>query len=89
MALQVGTPGYMAPEVMHKERKTVGYSWPADMWSLGIMIWELVDGLPPRWAPMSWYWTPTIHFPERFSKVRGVSRSTTRLTETAAPGAQA
>lgn len=64
---QAGTPGYMAPEVLNKDRKTVGYSFPADMWSLGIMTWEFVSGLPPRWAPMSWYWTPTLHFPDHFS----------------------
>lgn len=39
-------------------------------WSLGIMLWELVDGRWPKWAPLSWYWTSTLHFPQHFSPVR-------------------
>lgn len=66
----VGTPGYMAPEVVHgasQGQKNQGYSYPADIWSLGIMLWELVDGRWPKWAPLSWYWTSTLHFPQHFS----------------------
>uniref|UniRef100_A0A7R9V3J8 Protein kinase domain-containing protein n=1 Tax=Chlamydomonas euryale TaxID=1486919 RepID=A0A7R9V3J8_9CHLO len=64
---KAGTPGYMAPEVYHAQGKaTGGYSYPADMWSIGVMLWEMVDGLLPRWAYLSWYWT-RLHFPEKFS----------------------
>lgn len=39
----LGTPYYMAPEVM----KGKGYSFYADLWSLGIIIYELYTGRFP------------------------------------------
>lgn len=41
--LIVGSPYRMAPEVFAGEK----YSFPADIWSLGIMLRELADGEPP------------------------------------------
>lgn len=39
----IGTPEYMAPEVfIHK-----GYSYSADLWSLGIIFYELLAGRNP------------------------------------------
>lgn len=63
-----GTQGYMAPEIVHAQGKSNGgYGYPADIWSMGVMLWEMVDGALPKWAPMSWYWT-SLHFPPHFSK---------------------
>lgn len=36
-----GTIGYVAPEVLQGQS---GYSYPADLWSLGILITELLTG---------------------------------------------
>ncbi|GLC42476.1 hypothetical protein PLESTB_001102500 [Pleodorina starrii] len=60
-----GTPLYMAPEIVHGNKG--GYSFSADIWSVGIMLWEMVDGALPKWAAVSWYWTKTLHCPDKFS----------------------
>ena len=38
-----GTPDYLAPEVILRQ----GYGKPVDWWSLGIILYEFLIGVPP------------------------------------------
>lgn len=39
----IGTPNYMAPETLAGK----GYSFPVDLWSLGVMLFEFMAGYVP------------------------------------------
>jgi microtubule-associated serine/threonine kinase len=41
-----GTPDYIAPEVILMQ----GYGKPVDWWSVGIVLYEFLIGVPPLWA---------------------------------------
>lgn len=40
----IGTPYWMAPEVI----KADNYDVRCDVWSLGVVLWEMIEGDPPR-----------------------------------------
>jgi serine/threonine protein kinase len=42
----VGSPDYIAVEVMRGE----GYTFAVDWWSVGVIIYEMIAGLPPFYA---------------------------------------
>lgn len=43
----IGTPEYMAPEMLIRTRREKGYGYSVDVWSMGVFIYELTTGSPP------------------------------------------
>uniref|UniRef100_A0A7S1U5U3 cGMP-dependent protein kinase n=1 Tax=Phaeomonas parva TaxID=124430 RepID=A0A7S1U5U3_9STRA len=65
-----GTPDYLAPEIILNE----GHDLSVDYWALGVLIYEMVSGLPPFYAedPMEVYEKIlSVHYtiPPTFSKM--------------------
>jgi len=51
-----GTPLYIAPEIIQKK----SYTSKVDVWSLGIILYELATGRPPFYATTVHLLTPKI-----------------------------
>ena len=41
-----GTPGYVAPEILNREK----YGTKVDMWSMGVILFIMLGGYPPFYA---------------------------------------
>ena len=48
----MGTRNYIAPEIIIKDYKTIGYSKSCDIWSLGIIAYYLLTGRNPMPSQM-------------------------------------
>jgi len=63
---RTGTAAYMAPEVQARQP----YDTAADMWSLGVTLWHLLDGQLPTWCDgvTAVLTRDQISFPSHYSK---------------------
>jgi len=64
----VGTPEYLAPEII----KTDGHNKDVDWWSLGILLFELCNGLPPFYSKNARdMYQKILNAPIRFKESKG------------------
>jgi len=47
LTLLCGSQGYLAPEILSEKRKEDGYSFPVDMWALGVILFAVLSGSMP------------------------------------------
>lgn len=45
----VGTPEYLAPELLSSQRTSTSYGKSVDWWSYGVLVYELISGKTPFW----------------------------------------
>lgn len=76
-----GTPGYIAPEILTIER--VPSLAPADIWSSGVLFYEMLTGELPHDHGISWTTTETATVPqisqEKVNELDFVTNATKRL----------
>src|SRR3989338_1252806 len=50
MTHAVGTPGYLAPELIFCIQNGTPYTMAVDMWAIGVIIYIMLCGFPPFWG---------------------------------------
>eukprot|EP01134_Creolimax_fragrantissima_P000613 CFRG0613T1 len=71
-----GTPEYMAPEVLQQK----GYGPAVDWWTIGVLLYEMITGLPPFYDENTNQMYQKILFAE-LKFPQGVSREATSIIE--------
>ena len=58
----VGTPDYIAPEVLAAQNGASGYSYTCavDWWSLGVIMYECLVGYTPFYAGKAKHWAMNL-----------------------------
>lgn len=60
----IGTPGFIAPEILQKDRSNAQYTAKVDMWSLGVLIhYMITKTVPFPDTHKLWEYMRTCHFP--------------------------
>ncbi|KZS89665.1 Pkinase-domain-containing protein [Sistotremastrum niveocremeum HHB9708] len=71
-----GTPEYIAPELLENQ----GYTKTVDWWTLGVLIYEMMTGLPPFYDEnVNTMYQRILHDPLRFPTDPPLSREATSL----------
>lgn len=58
MTTRLGTPGYVAPEILRPKEAAKGYTLACDIFTMGVILFSLYSGFPPfrEQKKSDWWW---------------------------------